>query len=312
MSITYGKSEVKRENLDQLNQVIVQPLRKALKNNEHINALTNENEDNWEVSAAITGLNSLKDPNLDDSEVLEAFDRHLYTILNSGQTACNSNFLALAYSYTYLFQRINAIEKSFKLLQYITENSGENVLFIDVGCGVGALLIALRNLHENNDFILNYRGYDIVEEVLPVNKSFLDQIYTKNKVTINGNCIETFGKNKETDINCLIMVYSYIFSQNGVEDSINVFKNQIDSLFNEFEIKEFYIVYINIHPSYYNDNYKKLIKILENDGYKVTWKREESEALRNSRLNKLSSLEQNISSLPNSNVHCTVSEIRRG
>ena len=104
--------------MDQLNQVIVQPLRQALTNNEHINCLTNDDEDNWELSVAITALNSLKDPNLRDYKVLSVLDQHLYTIMCQGQTRCNSNFLALTYGYNYLFQRVNAIEEAFKVLGY--------------------------------------------------------------------------------------------------------------------------------------------------------------------------------------------------
>lgn len=303
---------MKLVNLDQLNQVIVQPLRQALTNNEHINCLTNDDGDNWALSAAITALNSLNDPNLDDDDVLDAFDRHLYTILQSGQTGCNSNFLGLAYGYTYLFQRINAIEKSFKALGYHTDGSKEDRLFVDIGCGVGALLVALRNLIENQDFILNYRGYDIVQEVIEINSSLLRNIYPNNDVTIDLNCIESFGKNDDIEIKHLIIVYSYIFSQDGIDDdAIDSFKERVDSLFNEFNLERFYIVYINIGPSYYNENYKKFINLLECDGYEVVWKREEAEALSNKRLTKLSSLKDDLSSLPNSNVHCTVSEIRR-
>lgn len=299
---------MKLENLDQLNEVIIQPLRAALIRNEHVEVFDNYQDWGNVKAAAIT----LKDPKLEDGSVLEALDDNLYTILNQGQTPCDSNFLALAYGYTYLFQRVNAIEKSFKVLEYLPEEVKNKCLFVDVGCGIGGLLIALRNLHENDDFILNYRGYDIIKEVLPINQNFINNIYPNNTVTIEEDCIECLGNVEKTDIDTVIMVFSYLFSQNGInEEVLNSFKEKVDSLFNEFNLEEFYIVYINISPSYYNSNYKDLIKLLEKDGYEVKWKREKSEALSNKRLTKLSNLEGNLISLPNSNVHCTVVEIKR-
>lgn len=295
------------ENLEQLNEVVVQPLRQALINNEHFDIFKNHTD--WGVQAA---AHTLKDPNLANEKVLEDFDSHLYTILDNGQASCNTNFTALAYGYTYLFQRINAIEKSFRILNYLPEVVKNKCLFVDVGCGIGGLLIALRNLHESEDFILNYRGYDITKEVLLINQNFLSKIYPDNIVTIDDDCVESFGTAQKTEIDTVIMVFSYLFSQNGInEEALKSFKEKVDALFNEFNLKEFYIVYINVHPSYYNSNYKELIKRLENDGYEIKWKREKSEALINKRLTNLSSLQENLRSLPDSNVHCTVSQIKR-
>lgn len=301
--------QLKSENLKQLNEVIVQPLRQKLLNNDHVEVFLNYDKDNWELCAAAT---SLKNPDLTSNEVLNSLDRLLHTILSNGQTPCNSSFLALAYGYTYLFQRINAIERSFRILEYLSEQVKNNCLFVDVGCGIGGLLIALRNLHENEDFILNYRGYDIVEEVLPINQNFLSNIYPDNVVKIDGDCIESIGAVQKTDIDTVIMIFSYIFSQNGInEEALNSFKDKVDALFDELNLKEFYILYININPSHYNSNYNGFIEILKKNGYEVTWQRTESEALNNSRLTKLSNLKENLSSLQGSNVHCTVSEIKR-
>lgn len=303
---------MKLENLEQLNEVIVRPLQQALVNNEHVDVFRNYDEDNWELRAA---AHSLENPDLTSQEVLNVFDRHLYAILNNGQTQCNSNFLALAYGYTYLFQRINAIEEAFKALNYGAYKTRETGLFVDIGCGIGALLVALRNLHENNDFILNYRGYDIVEEVLQVNGSFLNHIYPENSTKIDGKCIESFGGD-EGSIHHVIMVYSYIFSQKNIDNSaLQVFKNNIDSLFDEFDLKRFYIVYINIEPSYYNINYINFMKILKEGGYEILNDEVSYKQVNNYRLYNLSTRKEDLKIVPgsksSSKIHCTVSEIRR-
>ena len=295
------------ENLEQLNEIFIKPLRQALIDNEHVEVFKNHYD--WGVQAAAS---TLRNPNLMDEGILDALDLNLYKILNQGQAPCNSNFLGLSYGYTYLYQRINAIEKSFITLQYLPQEVKNKCLFVDIGCGIGGLHIALRNLHENEDFILNYRGYDIVQEVLILNESVLNQIYPNNTVTINDECIESFGNTVRTEIDSVIMVFSYLFSQNGIdEDALTTFKEKVDSLFNEFNLEQFFIVYINIGPSYYNENYKKFINLLETGGYIVKFKRERSQELINERLTKLSNLAQNLEVLPDSNVHCTVMEIKR-
>jgi hypothetical protein len=303
---------MKPKNLEQLNEVIVQPLRQALINNEHVEVFQNYDKSNWELCAA---AHSLENPDLNSQEVLNAFDRHLYTILDNGQAPCNSNFLALAYGYTYLYQRINAIENAFMALNYGSNKTRETGLFVDMGCGIGALLVALRNLHENDGFILNYRGYDIVQDVFQVNESILNNIYPNNITTIDHNCIDSFGKNKDTEIKHVIMVFSYIFSQNGIdENSLKSFKERVDSLFYEFDLKRFYIVYINIQPSYHNINYKKFMKSLE-DGYEIVSNQVSQKYVDNDRLYNLSADEKNLKIVPSlknsSNIHCTVSEIKR-
>ena len=298
-------------NLEQLNQVIVQPLRHALIRNEHVDALINDDDDDWELSSAIIALNSLTDPDLGDDDVLDALDKHLYTILKSGQTLCNTNFLGLAYGYTYLLQRINAIENAFRALNYSTNKTRKNGLFVDIGCGIGALLVALRNLHENQDFVLNYRGHDIVEEVLPINQNVLNQVYPNNNVTINGNQIESFGNTIRNGISHVIMVFSYLFSQNGIEGSFNDFEKKIDELFEEFNLSRFYLVYINIRPGFYT-KYQDFLHQLVNSGkYKIEVKENTSVNTTNIRLNQLSSNCENMSGVGDSNVHCCVRELKR-
>ena len=302
---------MKLVNLDQLNQVIVQPLRQALIRNEHVNALTNDDENNWALSAAITALNSLTNPNLSDDEVLRAFDDHLYTIMNSGQTRCNSNFLALTYGYNYLFQRVHAIEEAFKALDYGTSKTREKGLFVDIGCGLGALLIALRNLHENEDFVLNYRGYDIVEEVLPINLNFLNEVYPNANVVLNGKQIESLSDMAHENINHVIMVFSYLFSQNGIEGSFNEFEKKIDELFEEFNLTAFYLVHINIRPGRYT-KYQEFLDQLRNSGkYIIDLMADTCVNVSKNRLNRLSSNEDNMSCVGDSNVHCCVREIKR-
>lgn len=146
----------------------------------------------------------------------------------------------MAYGYTYLYQRINAIEKSFIALQYLPQEVKNKCLFVDIGCGIGGLHIALKNLHENEDFILNYRGYDIVPNVLTLNESVLNNIYPDNTVTVSNECIESFGNIDRTQIDTAIMVFSYLFSQNGIdENALTTFKEKVDSLFNEFNLEQF-------------------------------------------------------------------------
>lgn len=302
---------MKLVNLDQLNQVIVQPLRQALIRNEHVNALTNDDENNWELSAAITALNSLTNPNLCDDEVLRAFDDHLYTIMSNGQARCNSNFLALTYGYNYLFQRVHAIEEAFKALDYDTSRTREKGLFVDIGCGLGGLLIALRNLHENEDFVLNYRGYDIVEEVLPINLNFLNEVYPNANVVLNGNQIESLSDMAHENINHVIMVFSYLFSQNGIEDSFDEFERKIDDLFEEFNLSAFYLVYINIRPGYYT-KYQDFLDQLVNGGkYIIEVMVNTSVSATKKRLNRLSSNREDLSYVGDSNVHCCVRELKR-
>ena len=303
----FGKNKLKRVNLDQLNQVIVQPLREALIRNEHIPIFDNYEEWGSVKDAAI----KLKDPNLENDEILAALDDNLYTILNQGQTPCNSNFLALTYGYTYLFQRINAIENAFKALRYGSSKTRETGLFVDIGCGIGALLIALRNLHENEDFILNYRGYDIVEEVLQVNKNFLQEVYPNNDVTISGKQIESISNPNRENINHVIMVFSYLFSQNGIEGSFNEFEKKIDELFEEFNLTAFYLVHINIRPGRYT-KYQEFLDQLRNSGkYIIDLMADTCVNVSKNRLNRLSSNEDNMSCVGDSNVHCCVREIKR-
>lgn len=306
-----GVNKLKLVNLDQLNQVIVQPLRQALTNNEHINCLTNDDEDNWELSAAITALNSLRDPNLRDDEVLSALDQHLYTIMCKGQTRCNSNFLALTYGYNYLFQRVNAIEEAFKVLGYGAYRTRENGLFVDIGCGIGALPVALRNLHENQDFVLNYRGHDIVEDVLSINQNLLNEVYPNNNVTINGNQIESFGSQTRGNINHVIMVFSYLFSQNGIENSFDDFETKIDELFNEFNLSAFYLVHINIRPGRYIKYQDFLNQLVESGKYTIEVMTDTWVNVNKYRLNRLSNNQENMSWVGDSNVHCCVREIKR-
>lgn len=302
---------MKLVNLDQLNQVIVQPLRQALIGNEHVNALTNDDENNWARSSAITALNSLINPNLCDDEVLRAFDNHLYTIMGSGQTRCNSNFLALTYGYNYLLQRVNAIEEAFKALDYDASRTRENGLFVDIGCGVGGLLIALRNLHENADFVLNYRGHDIVEEVLPINLNFLNKIYPNANVVLNGNQIESLNDMAHENIDHVIMVFSYLFSQYEIEESFDDFEKKIDELFEEFNLSNFYLVYINIRPGRYT-KYQYFLNQLVNDGkYTMEVMTDTSVSARKIRLNLLSSNRDHLSDLGDSTVHCCVRELKR-
>lgn len=294
-----------------LNEVVVQPLRQSLVNNQHCEVFKTHSD--WGLQAA---AHTLKDPDLTDASVLAQLDTNLHLVLDKGQKQCNSNFLALSYGYTYLYQRINAIEASFRVQEYHSTYTRENGLFIDVGCGVGALLLALRNLHENDNFVLNYRGYDIVEEVLKVNESFLNNIYPKNSVTIKGDYIESFGNNDCKNINHAIMVFSYIFSQDGIdENSLKSFKEIVDSVFDEFNLMRFYIVYINIGPSYFNDNFIKFMEELKKDGYEIVSKDERYEEVENKRFYNLSTAEENIQLVPGlkstSKIHCTVSEIRR-
>lgn len=304
---------MKLENLVQLNTVIVQPLRQALESNEHVEVFRSHNTNDWELCAA---AHSLENPDLSSESVLNSLDRHLYTILNNGQTPCNSNFLALAYGYTYLYQRINAIENAFMALNYGSNKTRETGLFVDIGCGIGALSVALRNLHENEDFVLNYRGYDLIQDVFQVNKSFLNNIYPNNITTIDHNCIESFGKNRDTEIKHVIMVFSYIFSQNGIdENSLKSFKERVDSLFSEFNLKRFYILYINKDPSYYNQNYKKFKSMLEDGGYKICNEIDVQPRVSNYRLYNLSTERDNLKLVPgtnyNSNIHATLVEIKR-
>lgn len=96
----------------------------------------------------------LKDPDLEDERTLDALDDNLYTILDQGQTPCNSNFFSFFSLWIHLsFQRINAIENAFKALNYGTDKTRETGLFVDIGCGIGALLVALRNLHEKTKIL---------------------------------------------------------------------------------------------------------------------------------------------------------------
>ena len=86
------------------------------------------------------------------------------------------------------------------------------------------------------------------------------------------------------------------------------------SILSKFNLLFFSILFEtppNIVPSYYNENYKKFINLLEKGGYIVEFKREQSRELINERLTKLSNLNQNLEVLPESNVHCTVVEIKR-
>lgn len=303
----WGTNKLKRINLDQLNQVIVQPLREALIRNEHIAVFDNYEEWGNVKAAAI----QLKDPDLEDERTLDALDDNLYTILDQGQTPCNSNFLALAYGYTYLFQRINAIENAFKALNYGTDKTRETGLFVDIGCGIGALLVALRNLHENEDFILNYRGYDIVEEVLSINQNLLNEVYPNNNVTINGNQIESFGNQDRGDIKHVIMVFSYLFSQNGIEGSFNEFEAKIDELFNEFNLSRFYLVQINIRPGYYTEYQNFLNQLVDSKKYTIEVMTNTCVNVNNNRLSRLSREIDSMSSVGDSNVHCCVREIKR-
>ena len=302
---------MKPEILAILNETVVQPLRQSLANNQHCEVFKDHSD--WGLQAA---AHTLKNPDLTDASVLAQLDTNLHLVLDKGQKQCNSNFLALSYGYTYLYQRVHAIEASFRVQEYHSAYTREQGLFIDVGCGVGALLLALRNLHENDNFVLNYRGYDIVEEVLKVNESFLKNIYPTNNVTINGNYIESFGNNNSKNIDHAIMVCSYIFSQDGVdENALKSFKEIVDSIFDEFNLKRFYIVYINVGPSDFNDNFLIFIKKLKEDGYEIVSENVQKEEVDNKRLYNLSTAEENIrlvpGSKPNSKVHCTVMEIKR-
>ena len=87
---------------------------------------------------------------------------------------------------------------------------------------------------------MNYRGYDIVPNVLTLNESVLNNIYPDNTVTVSNECIESFGNIDRTQIDTAIMVFSYLFSQNGIdENALTTFKEKVDSLFNEFNLEQF-------------------------------------------------------------------------
>lgn len=302
---------MQRENLEQLNAVIVQPLREALINNEHCEVFKKHSE--WLIQAA---AHTLKDPNLDDIKVLEQFDRYLYVILDRGQKPCNSNFLALTYSYIYLYLRINAIEKVLTELGYYLDGGEENELIVDIGCGTGALLVALHNLVKDQDFVLNYQGYDEVEQVLLVNQEIINKIYPSNEVKISGKIIESYGEADEISITRVMMVFSYVFSQDCIDElALISFKERVDSLFSEFNLQRFYILYINKDPSYYNQNYKKFISLLDEGGYKIINKRDVQPRVNNYRLYNLSTERDNLKQVPgtnyDSNIHGTLVEIER-
>ena len=212
------------------------------------------------------------------------------------------------------YRNEKSLKEDFKYLKTILQmrtRPRENGLFVDIGCGIGALLVALRNLHENQDFVLNYRGHDIVEEVLPINQNLLNEVYPNNNVTINGNQIESFGNQARGNINHVIMVFSYLFSQNGIENSFDDFETKIDELFNEFNLSAFYLVHINIRPGRYSKYQEFLNQLVKRGKYTIEVMTDTWVNAKKNRLNYLSNNRENMSWVGDSNVHCCVREIKR-
>ncbi len=130
-------------------------------------------------------------------------------------------------------------------------------------------------------------------------------------MTINGNQIESFGNQDRGDIKHVIMVFSYLFSQNGIEGSFNEFEAKIDELFNEFNLSRFYLVQINIRPGYYTEYQNFLNQLVDSKKYTIEVMTNTCVNVNNNRLSRLSREIDSMSSVGDSNVHCCVREIKR-
>ena len=107
------------------------------------------------------------------------------------------------------------------------------------------------------------------------------------------------------------MVFSYLFSQNKIEESFDDFESKIDALFEEFNLSSFYLVYINIRPGCYT-KYQDFLNQLVNGGkYTMEVMNNTSVSASKKRLNRLSHYKDDMSWVGDSNVHCCVRKLQR-
>ncbi|NUG24387.1 class I SAM-dependent methyltransferase, partial [Acinetobacter lactucae] len=132
----------------------------------------------------------------------------------------------------------------------------EEVLLVDFGCGSGTIPLALAEGNKSEEgFNINYLGIDIQPRMLNLAKNFLESsLFSESlNVTIDEDIIRADNNIEPKKI---IFVFSYLFSQPGVNKDLVKFVERIKSIMKSYATaEEFYFMYINI--DYKGEIYKE-------------------------------------------------------
>lgn len=209
--------------------------------------------------------------------------------LKQGLTICDTEQLACMYAYTYSLMRCEGIfevVRNLEPLKKIIRNL-ENTLIVDFGCGPATVALAFAyryyRIKKREDTLkINYIGKDLTSEMIHLASNILGSSLFNNEktiVTIKGqytkNSIKKFRPN-EIRINNLIrpdeilFVFSYIFSQSNIVDSVEFFIKDIKKVIRTNKsATKYHILYLN--KDYQKDDgaYDIFIKKIKENGFSI-------------------------------------------
>lgn len=211
-------------------------------------------------------------------------------ILKQGGTICDNEQLARMYAYTYTLSRCEAIFSAIRGiadLKNIIKNL-EYTLVVDFGCGPATVALAFsyyyhRMTKREAIVDINYIGKDLSSDMIYLAKDVLSSdlfnndenfVYLKGKY-IDENGVKEF-KPEEICINnyiapeTILFVFSYIFSQGEVVDSVQSFIDDICEIIEQNETAEIYhILYLNKDYQHDGSAYDIFVKAIEEANFTI-------------------------------------------
>lgn len=211
------------------------------------------------------------------TDFTQFIDSYIRKILQQGTTRCNTIELAHLYAYTYVLMHIDAFHvaaKSSRItdIKFNTiywDNYAET-LIVDFGCGPGTVALALAEAYTPNTgqpvgLPINYLGLDIEDSMLCLAEQFFEStMFDCNlKIEKSDKCIRV---NNMIEPQKIIFVFHYIFSQDGISESLCLFLSKIKSVIAEnVTAKEYYLMYANINFSGAGNAFKTFINMLKRE-----------------------------------------------
>lgn len=207
-------------------------------------------------------------------------------LLKQGGAICDNEQLARMYAYTYSLSRCKAIFSVIRELEELKEiiRNLEDTLVVDFGCGPATVALAFAYYYHRmakREYIveINYIGKDLSSHMIYLAKDILecDLFYNeKNTTWLKGKSIgDNFIPNEIRVDNLIkpksiLFVFSYIFSQTDVENSIDSFIKEMCSIIEKNETAVTYkILYLNVDVQDDGNAYDIFLQKIEKKGFSI-------------------------------------------
>ena len=185
-------------------------------------------------------------------------------LLEKAQIRCDTRCLALLYTYTYLYQHLDANQEVIRrecksFFDPYIYNKPSNVLMVDVGCGPMTACLALADYHQrqnaSNRLNLDYIGFDREASMTDIALEFgrrkhHNDLFGPNfrwcYPTVKSSIWVEQVRGSINGTGTLLFYFSYIFGQPEFSAYVDEWVERVKKFSVTCRVQDTYIVYLNI------------------------------------------------------------------